>query len=196
MTTDQPADVEAQAASFEEALNDVLRLEGALTDDQRDNLSKVLFPDTHTEKITVGGKERTLRPLTVKFARRVHTAVLPFTKKAEEASQSEAAFTLDDDTVSILYDAAKILSEYYGWDDIPKLIEEEDILLGDLQSLVVQQQALQGENDFLLVPLRLLIKLMRVREILSQLALTSRASGRSTSDSQPSLTDGTVPSTS
>jgi hypothetical protein len=176
-------DVQIEAQSFEQALDQVLEVENSLTDDQRAALSKVLFPDTHTDKVTVGGTERQLRPLTVKFSRRVHAALLPFTKKAEAAAASEEAFSLDTDTVESLYETAKILSEYYEWEDVPKLIEEEDVLLSELQTLAIQQQNLQGENDFLLAPLRLLIKLMRVREMLSQKVLVPT---KSSSDTQPS----------
>jgi hypothetical protein len=174
--------MEIEADSFEDALDQVLSLESHLTSEQRSQLSKVLFPDTHTDKVKLLGKERTLRPLTIKFSRRIHEALLPFNDKARKASEDETVFRLDGDIVEALYSAARILSEYYGWEDVPKAVAEEDVMIDELQLLVNVQQRLQGDNDFLLAPLRVLIKLMQTREILEQRMLVH---GRSSSASQP-----------
>jgi hypothetical protein len=159
--------VNVEAGSFEEALNQALEIENALDPDQRKNLSKVLFPDTHVAELLFAGEQRKLRPLTVKFSRRMHEALIPFSEKAKEAAISETPYDVDPDMLKALYDMANILAEYYGWEDVPGKVATEDVLLSELQSLAVNQQELQGENDFLLSPLRIVIKLMQTREILS-----------------------------
>lgn len=191
MANDEVLSVEA--ASFEEALNQALAIEDSLTDDQRRNLSKVLFPETHVAEVEFAGETRKLRPLTVKYSRRMHEMILPFSEKAREAAISEKPYDIDPDTLKALYDMAEILAEFYGWADVPAKVKEEDVLLSELQSLAINQQELQGENDFLLAPLRIVIKLMRTREILSTRVL---ASSKSLSSTPVSSTDGTVPSMS
>ena len=159
---------EIVASSFEDALDQVLAVEASLTAEQRSQLSKVLFPDTHTSTVDFAGAQRILRPLTIKFTRRLDSALLPFHEKVRKAAESEIPFQVDQDIVDALYIAVGILAEFYGWTDVPKKITEEDVLLEELQILVVQQQHLQGDNDFLLGPLRVLIKFMQTREILQK----------------------------
>lgn len=177
-------EVVVQGLNFEDALNQVLTLEGSLTEEQRASLSKVLFPDTHTTKIKLGEKDRELRPLTIKYARQLHAAALPFVRAATAAAESDVAFSLDDDIVNTLKNATQILASYYGWDDVQKMLEEEDFTTSELQNLVVRQQLLQGDNDFLLGPLRILIKVMQVREILQARVTNSHL--KSSSSMQPS----------
>jgi len=184
-----------QAMSFEDALDQVIQLETCLTPEQAANLSKVLFPDTHLLELQFAGAMRKLTPLTVKFARRLHAAIMPFVNKAQEAAQSDGVLSLDDDIVNCLKLAAEILAEKYAWTDVKKKLDEEDVLISELQLLVVHQQKLQGDNDFLLGPLRVLIKLMQTRELL--LARTNNTiRSKSTSDMLLSSTDGTAASTS
>lgn len=174
---------EIAASSFEDALDQVLAVEASLTEEQRSQLSKVLFPDTHTDEVDFAGAQRTLRPLTIKFSRRLDSALLPFHEKVRKAAEAEIPFQVDQDIVDALYIAVGILSEFYGWSDVLKKIAEEDVLLEELQILVVQQQHLQGDNDFLLGPLRVLIKFMQTLEILQRRIVPLT---RNSSDTLPS----------
>lgn len=177
---------EDETLDFEGQLDELLNLDVAnLSEEQQSLLSQVLFPDTHTNKVVFAGSERELRPMTVKWSRKVHATLKPFNQKAAAAAQSEELYSLDDDLTEALYGMARHLSEYYQWEDVPAKIDEEDILLEDLQRLAVEQQFLQGENDFLLAPLRAAIKLMQTREIL--LVKMKTGSQRSSSTTQPSV---------
>lgn len=188
--------VTVDAPSFEEALNNVLDMESRLLPDQRERLSKVLFPETHSKTVSIDGTVYELRPLTIKAARKLCAVVEPFSKQAEKAATSpESADTLNLNVggVETLMSACKVLTDFYGWPDLAAKIAAEEITVSDLQSLVVNQQALQGDNDFLLGPLRMLIKMMQVQEIL-QASIATRA--KSSSGTPLSSIDGTVPLTS
>lgn len=138
-----------------------------LSEEERKSLSKVLFPDTHTNEITVGGKKRTLRPLPVKWTRQVSHILQEFNQKT---SGSEDEVASDLNMLDALIKVVRILAEYYKWDDL--LDDPESLNIGEIQSLVYTQTELNGANDFLLSRLFMLVKQMQTREVL-QLRLKS-----------------------
>lgn len=152
------------AAESADVLEQEVRAQvGTLTAEQQEQLSKALFPDTHTDKVTLCGKERTLRPLTIKCAKQISVLLSEF-QKTVEGSQGSGV-TIDVDLLDYVMGCSKILADYYGWEDVLEKIDEEDLLLSELQALVVHQMHLQEMNDFLLVPLRVLVNVMQEAEI-------------------------------
>lgn len=142
-----------------------------LSEEQQANLSKALFPDTHTEFVEVMGVTRTLRPLPVKFARRLHALLKPVAAKIEahtgDAQKSGPAPDLDTPLLDGCMKAAKVLCTFYGddWADLKEALDKELIQFTDVQALLVQQAALQNANDFLLSPLRIAVGTMRFVEM-------------------------------
>ena len=137
-----------------------------LTDEQQEQLSKVLFPETHTETVDLCGKSRQIFPLTAKYARKIHVQAKPLMEQAIKANEGEDVLVLDEPLLECLYNTSLTIAEAHDdWGDVVKKIKEEDVVIEELQNLIVQQEALQGANDFLLTPLRLALKLMRTREV-------------------------------
>jgi hypothetical protein len=172
------------ATPLEDQLNSATRETlGGLTSEERAGLSKALFPETHTQEITLLGKPRVLRPLTIKYAKMLHAQLQPLAKELAGAMQGGAIEVVDDQVISHVMKAAGTIAEFYSWDDVIGAINDEDIDITQLQTLVVQQARLNGENDFLLGPLRVVILVMQMHEL-----ITVRL--RSMSDMLPSLDSG------
>lgn len=146
-----------------------------LTEEQELLLSKALFPETHTNTITILGKARELRPLTIKYARRVNEGLKKLQETVTTAVEKNAQVKADQDMMESFIHVVLILCEYYGWTDIRDKVESEDIETNDLMLICMTQQNVQGTNDFLLMPLRLLLKVAQLHEILAvRLAKPSR----------------------
>lgn len=141
------------------------QLQASLTPEEESNLSKVLFPDIHTNSVTILKKPRELRPLTVKWARKLRAIMQPYAQKLDAATKNPNNIDVDLDLLDGIKGAAKIIAEVYGWEDVVLAIDEEDLTTGELQALVATQVQLQGENDFLLIPLRVAIMVMQAVEI-------------------------------
>jgi len=185
---------------FENQLDQEIALNASLlSPEQQSRLSKVLFPTTHTDKIQLGGKERTLHPLPVKFSRQLHEVVLPFASRAEEESTKKegdgSPYEVDKDLLKAVLEAVRVLCDAYGedWDDVKGKLEREELVLSELQNAVVQQQELQGQSDFTLTPLRVAIKVMKAREIVE--IMQQDDFGTASIGQQPS-SDSDAPSTS
>lgn len=144
---------------------------GALSEEEQEQLSKALFPDTHTDEVEVLGVERTLRPLPVKYARKVHSLLHPISTAVEEAGTEKKSKKKGTDLDTQLLDgclkAAKVLCDFYGeeWADLKEALATEEIQFDEVQALLVQQAALQKANDFLLTPLRIVVGTMRFAEV-------------------------------
>lgn len=136
-----------------------------LSDEQRKNLSKVLFPDTHNSIITLLGKERELRPLPIKISRKLSEQLNAFQIKLEKGITDTATVT-DINLCDHLMSTVHTLAEFYEWDDVLADLEIGDHLTTtDLQRVLVEQTHLQETNDFLLIPLRVLVGMMQHTEI-------------------------------
>ena len=181
-------DLTQQASAAQTIEQTVLQRRAALNSEQEAQLSKVLFPDTHTDKVELLGKSRQLRPLPVKYSRALNVCLQEFYLRVEKGLSEPG--TTDVDLLDQLLSVVDQLSEFYGWDDVKEELKElEKITTGDLQRVVVNQAALQEANDFLLMPLRVLIGMMRHVEI--EMALY-----RNISFGQDSSNTTTAPSTS
>ena len=135
----------------------------ALTSEQKQQLTQALFPETHTTKVTVCGVERELRPLTIKYSRMLSVKLQQFQDKVSEGQDENKV--VDVDLLDTVIDAVKVLCTFYEWSDVLEKVEEEDCQLEELQHLLVQQVNLQDANDFLLMPLRVLVVVMQQAEI-------------------------------
>lgn len=150
----------------EMASKTVNALHQSLSEEEKEGLSKVLFPATHTKQVEMLGKVRDLEPLTVKWSKQVRSAMQPYAKALEQAINNPN--TVEDQDMQLLdgiTHCARILCNKYGWEDIAKAISEDDLTTSELQTLVVTQLNLQGENDFLVTPLRVACMVMRTAEI-------------------------------
>jgi hypothetical protein len=155
-----------EALELEQKLQQELDLSlSALSSDQLSKLSAVLFPETHTDKVNLCGRMRILKPLTVKWIRKVHAASKPLAEKALKANQEQKVFDIDEPLAECLFTVTGILADAYGWDDVKTKVAEEDILLEEMQDVINRQQELNNTSDFLLSPLRVLLTVMKAAEV-------------------------------
>lgn len=141
------------------------KLFAELSPEEAAGLSKALFPATHTSQVVVLGKPRELRPLTIKWSKKLRACMQPWSEQLDRAVNSPEKIDIDLDLLEAIKQSAKIICEHYQWADITAAIDEEDISNTEIQTLVVAQVKLQGENDFLVVPLRVAVMVMQSAEI-------------------------------
>lgn len=170
--TDLAAGANEHAAVLSNVVSD---RSGILTEEQRQQLSKALFPDTYTDEVEVCGKQRKIRPLTIKPARVISSLLESFQTLVNEAQVSKSPIEID--VLKNILSVCSVLAGYYKWEDVKAKIEEEDVSLSELQLLIVQQVRLQDSNDFLLNGLRTLVGVMQVHEI-TALHLQSISNGQ------------------
>ena len=137
----------------------------ALTPEQREQLSASLFPDTHTDKVMVLGKERLLRPLPIKYSKQINVLLSSFQKMVAASQSGVAAEAIEIDLLTHVVGVCGVLAKFYEWEDVQAALDEEEMQLKELQSLIVHQVHLQEMNDFLLMPLRVLVGVMQQSEI-------------------------------
>lgn len=149
---------------------------GAMSKDQADALSKVLFPDTHTNEVQIEGKKYTLSPLPLKVSKIISHLLSEFAEDYSQAVSTDVgeAYDAGSHIADRMKAVCEALCEHYhakypeaGWDELRKKVSEEELVIDDMQALVVRQQSVQGTNDFLLVTLRLLILAMQMQEIMT-----------------------------
>lgn len=129
-------------------------------------LSKVLFPDTHTTSVTILGKKRVLKPVPLKVSQQLRTALVELTDRLQAAfAETKTVKPVDDDMVTGMKTACLIISEYYGWADIIEALEQDNLTVSELQSIVALQSQLNGANDFLLTGLRVAVRVMQLGEL-------------------------------
>jgi hypothetical protein len=137
-----------------------------LSEDQRAQLSKVLFPETHTDKITVLGQERQLRPTPIKVSRKIDDLLSPLIDKIEAAEKSAEDVDVGEDMLAVLFEVVAYLADFYEWEDVATAAREENLSHVELERVAVGQQNLNGRNDFLLQGLRIVIKTLQANDIL------------------------------
>jgi len=140
----------------------------SLPEGDKDKLSRVLFPETHTTKVKFCGAERELHPVPLKTAKKIFAIMQPFAEAATKASDGQtSAINGDPILADALLSVGTCLAEFYGWgDDVLKKLADEDVELSELQSLATVQNEVQGANDFMLASLRLAVQIMRVRALM------------------------------
>lgn len=164
-----------RAAQVEDAVDQGL---GELTPEQQDQLSKALFPDTHTDKVKVLDKERVLRPLPLKYSREINARLKPFHEKITGAFKGQDVDVEEQELADDLVSVALILAARYNFEDVVAALQEEELTVDEIQAFVVTQVNLQQKNDFLLTPLRFLVGLLQRREIaMTQLQSQNIVSG-------------------
>ena len=141
------------------------KLQGELTEEESANLSKILFPDEHVTSAMALGERRELKPMPVKWARKVRSCMQPYAKKLEEATKNPGTIDVDLDLLEGICQAVKTMAEFYGWEDILEALKEDSLTTSELQALVTAQVTLQGANDFLFIPLRVAVMIMQAVEI-------------------------------
>lgn len=133
----------------------------------------VLFPDAHTEPYEFAGQTFKLRALPIKRSREVAAVLKPFQKAMSDisvASQSQGKKQevelpdFDSTAVNALLQTASIITEFYAArnDDNKRLSPEslEDLAsLDEIMSFIRAQLEVNGKSDFLLAPLKLIMKL-------------------------------------
>lgn len=140
-------------------------LQQQLEPDEKEALSKVLFPSEHVTHITLLQKRRELQPLVVKHARKLRSIMQPYAEKLNGAVKSPDRVDIDLDLLQGITDSARLLAEVYGWADVIEKLDAEELTTSEIQTVVVTQLRLQGENDFLLIPLRVAVMVMQAVEI-------------------------------
>lgn len=172
---DAPQELNAQ--QMESSLRELIAEAIAdMGDDEQAKLSKVLFPDTHKESATINGKEFKVTPVPLRISKRIQVALEDFTNNAVKAAANPSgkAFDASAAVADQIAEVAKIMCAFYAerfpegdWNQLLEDLKEENIGITEIQDLVMTQQAVQGTNDFLLVPLRLALRLMQVQELMT-----------------------------
>ena len=137
-----------------------------LTEKQREELDKVLFPETHKDKVRVLGIVRSLNPIPIKVARALNAAIKPVAHKVEGSFQTAEKVEIDEEILEALKEGSRILTKYYGWEKVTEAIDNEEVTTSELQDLVFTQTRLNDTNDFLLGPCRVLERVLQLTEIL------------------------------
>lgn len=137
----------------------------SLPQDEKEQLSKVLFPETHTNVVTVLGKDREMFPTPIRVSRKLRAVLDPLQEKIQNADTSPGSVDLDEEVLKVLFDVAKVLAAHYGWADVTEAADKEDLTQQDLEALAYTQQALNEANDFLLQPLRVVVRMLQAREL-------------------------------
>lgn len=157
--------------SIDQLVQQLIELETSnLTDEQLRLRSLALFPQTHTDKVTVMGVERYIRPLPLKYARQMSVELHDVEAQIEAAFKAKEAVQVDAKMADALKRGVGVMCSFYKetFNDIQADMEtEEEMTAFDYQLLCNTQQRVQGTNDFLLVGLRLVIKMMQLQETLS-----------------------------
>lgn len=162
-------------ATVEQSLRDLIdKSIAALGTDRRELLSKVLFPDTHKRYVEIEGVKYELNPMPLKLSKKVNAELKEYADLVMKNATSTVgeAYDAGAAVADQLSNVGKVLCDHYAtkdekWSKLKEAIENEDLVIDDIQDLVVTQQAVQGTNDFLLVPLRLLIGMMQLEEVTS-----------------------------
>lgn len=161
--------------------------------------AKVLVPELDTKEFELLGKKILLRPLPLFFSKQINVKLTALQDKfsdavraKDDASAKQSVKTLDIDVVDGLIDATLILSRFYKLGLTREVIEgnednPEGATTHQLVELCIQQVKKNGDNDFLLQPLRTITTLAiaagltmnRMRSSLS--TVPSASSGESTS---------------
>lgn len=166
----------------------------SMTLEEREMLPKVLFPETHTNEITVLRKVRELYPIPMKVSRQVD-ALLEKVVGAEVKLGEDADLepNITEDTIKTLMKITKVLAQFYGepWDDIRRAvdvnsIDDLELSVNELIAIANGQAYINGVNDFFLQKLRLLIKFLQSHAI-AAIVLENRMF-KNLSISVPSLT--------
>jgi len=126
----------------------------------------VLFPETQVREYVFLGLTVRLRALPIFYARKIGAALGPFKKHMQgivatggvDNIKVTADEKLDEDVVKALVDCAAILAEFY---DLPLTVEkiERNASFEELLVLAQAQLEVNGKSDFLLLPLRIIIKI-------------------------------------
>lgn len=142
-----------------------------LSEDQK--LSLVLFPETHTNEVTIAGIKITLRPLPIKYTKMIFSALDPhttgfkslFVKPDKPPAATVDKPDLNNEAIVALQKAGCLLADYYELPELKTKIQDEDVSLSDLENVLNEQQFINGTNDFLLSPLRLILTFLRLLEV-------------------------------
>lgn len=146
-------------------------VQGALSEEDKEKLSKALFPTTDPEHIKVLGVERTLYALPYKVAKQVRASVKPawegINKRIQEEQEGNAGVDsgTDEQLAEALFRAASVIAKHYDWDDVVKALATEDVSIPEVQTIITGQLEVQGRSDFMLNPLQMLCEMQRVSEI-------------------------------
>ncbi|MDQ6989195.1 MAG: hypothetical protein Q9M19_04870 [Mariprofundaceae bacterium] len=147
----------------DDALNDLefdKAVEGLSDEELRQLEERILFPQIDGgRQVTVGGKTITLRPLPMGPAKRLANVLTPMVKRIDAKQLSPNETATQDDFAEIARQGAVFLLNYYAkldGDDTQYDAEwvDEHATLDECLSLCGGQVVVNGEHDFLLLPLR------------------------------------------
>lgn len=159
--TDVPGDIATQQA----------QLFGTLSPEEQAQLSRCLFPDEDTKDVEVLGVKRELRPLPIKWARKLKASIQPIVadiqKGFDGASNADEDYDAEAPLLDALEKAAQVIVDFYGWEDVKEALKGDGLPLSDYQALAAVQVGVNGSNDFLLVGLRSVVRWMQINEMMT-----------------------------
>ena len=132
-------------------------------DDIRKAEEKVLFPELDDKTVQLAGTKVSLRPLPIFFSKQINQRLAKLQeqfsaamKRAKEDRPSQLGDTFDVDVAEGLIDATMVLLSFYK-----AAITRDDLDKGSTTDELIRfceaQVKLNGDNDFLLQPLRTII---------------------------------------
>lgn len=142
-----------------------------LTDEQISDLSdEVMHPELGGREVKFLNQTFTMVPLPISFSKRISKLIRPVMQKVASVAKlaekdPEAAVEdnpLDDQAVGAMVQAVGIMLQFYRLDHLVPLQKVEDeVTVTSLYDFLMAQMELNGKNDFLLQPLRMLLSIVR-----------------------------------
>lgn len=161
-----------EAVADETALSaQATQLKDTLSAEERDQLSRVLFPETDTTEVEVLGKTRELRPLPVRTAQRLKKTLAPVVTELQRGLASverdpNTEYDAEEAILRALEKSAEVLADFYGWDDVKAALAKDGLAIAEYQALASVQVQVNGTNDFLLSGLRTVVRWMQIAELM------------------------------
>jgi len=146
---------------------------GSLTAEEQAQLSRCLFPSEDTKDVVVLGKTRELRPLPIKWARKLKVSIQPLVTEISKGFDETTAGTATEDfdaegpILNAIEKATLVLADFYGWQDVKEAMAGDGLSLGEQQTLAAVQVNVNGNNDFLLGGLRSVVRWMQISEMMT-----------------------------
>lgn len=120
---------------------------------------RVLFPDSHGVKARICGKERELKPLPIKYAKRLSSklqAIFKLSNSQKKEDQQKWAEEADTMIADGLTGCLVDMAEFYKL-EISKEAIEAEMSLSEVKAIVAMQAEINDEDDFLLSSLQAIL---------------------------------------
>jgi len=164
-------------------------------------VDRVLFHDGGTVTAEFCGESVELKPLPIKWAKKLSRTLQSVVSKFNEKNKLKAADfqkNADIEIADSLRDCVVVLGEFYQLETITPDEVESTMSLSEIKAIVMQQAKINEDDDFLLMPLQAIIGVLSAattsaRDVRDQASTTNYT--QTLSGMQDSLNDGDSTST-